>query len=256
MKSFSVIIPTLNEAARVRRTIRHVRELYPAVEIIVVDGGSGDGTVEQSLREGAKVVESCCGRGNQCNAGARQASGEILLFLHADTSLPNRAFDLLTRCFNNPQTQIGTFRLKFDRDKWILGVYAYFSCFDSIFTRFGDQCIVVRRAFFEEIGGFPEWPLFEDVHFLRRARKHTRIVSFPSAVSTSARRFIKIGIIRTQLINGWLILKYLCGVSPEKLAEQYRDRTATSNRQPRPGHQTVVKGFKSAWFRLKEKTGG
>jgi len=232
LNPFSVIIPTLNEAARISRTIRHVRELYPAVEIIVADGGSDDGTVEQSLQESAKIVVSCCGRGNQCNAGARQASGEILLFLHADTSLPNQAFDLLTRYFNNPQIRIGTFRLKFDRDKWILGIYAYFSRFDSIFTRFGDQCIVVRRAFFEEIGGFPEWPLFEDVHFLRQARKRTRIISFPAEVNTSARRFIEIGIIRTQLINGWLVLKYLCGVSPDKLAEQYRGKTAHQTGNP------------------------
>jgi len=94
-----------------------------------------------------------------------------------------------------------------------------------MFTRFGDQCIVIRKSFFNEIGGFPDWPLFEDVHLLRLARRHTKIISLPSAVITSARRFEARGIIKTQLVNGFLLLLYLFGVSPTLLANWYAIKT-------------------------------
>src|SRR5262249_18424664 len=130
-------------------------------------------------------------------------------------------FSVLTRFFQDSSVKIGTFRLSFDHPNSWLRFYAFFTRFDSMFTRFGDQCIAVRKSFFEELGGFPDWPLFEDVHFLRTARKKTRIVSFPASVVPSARRFSRIGMIRTQLLNGWLVLQYLLGVSPQKLAAQY-----------------------------------
>jgi hypothetical protein len=148
--------------------------------------------------------------------------GSILIFLHADTTLPHEAFVVLNNIFADPKVKIGTFRLRFDNDNWFLRVCGYLTRFDSILTRFGDQCIVVRRNFFDELGGFPEWPLFEDVDFLRRARRRTRIHSFPAEVLTSAHKFKKNGPIRQQIKNGSLILKYLAGVSPEKLAMEYR----------------------------------
>lgn len=218
---YTVIIPTLNEADWVSKTIKRVQELQPEIEIIVVDGGSGDGTVNYARAAGAKVIEAPRGRGIQCNTGADAASGKILLFLHADTLLPSRTFELLSHRFKDCRVQIGTFRLAFDEDYRLLRLYSKFTGLDSIFTRFGDQCIVIRKSFFDELNGFPDWPLFEDVHFLRAARKKTRIYSFPAQVTTSARRFLKIGIIKTQLINGWLILQYLVGVPSEKLAAQY-----------------------------------
>ncbi len=218
---FSVIIPALNEEKRIERCLRRVRELKPEAEIIVADGGSSDGTVSKAHACGARVVASPASRGMQCNAGAHAASGGIFLFLHADTLLPHDAFSILNEQFSRPEVQIGTFRLAFDRDNIILRAYASFTSHDSIFTRFGDQCIVVRKSFFYELGGFPDWPLFEDVHFLRTARRRTKIVSFPAEVITSARRFVRLGIVRNQILNAWIFAQYLCGVAPEKLAARY-----------------------------------
>lgn len=221
--TFSVIIPTLNEEQSVAAAIRQVRRLHPSAQIIVVDGGSRDATVAEARALSAQVLCGPCGRGRQCNLGAAQATGSLLLFLHADTRLPDNAFEILRRRFANPAVKIGTFRLSFDHPGLLLSLYAAFARFDSIFTRFGDQCIVVRKSFLQELGGFPEWPLFEDVHLLRMARRRTRIHSFPAAVVTSARRFQQLGAVRTQLLNGWLVALYLLGTSPEVLARKYQD---------------------------------
>jgi len=107
---------------------------------------------------------------------------------------------------------------------------AWFSRFDSVFTRFGDQGIVVRRPFYEQLGGFPPWPLFEDVEFLRRARRLTRGWSFPADVTTSARRFRRHGVLRQQLQNTRLLLRFLAGTSPERLAAEYRAAPPPLNR--------------------------
>ncbi len=230
--NYSVIIPALNEAERIVQTIRSLRAEMGAAETIVVDGGSSDETAALSRQEGARVLAACRGRGIQCNAGARAAVGDILIFLHADTRLPHGAFELLNRYFANPQVQIGTFRLQFDHPHWLLRFYTACTRFDSIFTRFGDQAIVVRKSFFEKLGGFPEWPLLEDVHLLRQARRATKVHSFPARVTTSARRFLKIGIVRCQLLNGWLILQYLLGRSPAQLAALYRDYQNSRARRP------------------------
>ena len=129
---------------------------------------------------------------------------------------------VLDEFFSDPKVLIGSFRLRFDDDHWFLRLSGYCTRFDSILTRFGDQGIVLRRNFFDELGGFPEWSLFEDVDFLRRARSKTKIHSFPAEVVTSARTFKLNGPIRQQVKNGILILKYLAGVPPEKLAKEYR----------------------------------
>jgi rSAM/selenodomain-associated transferase 2 len=221
---FSVIIPTLNEAAFIEPTIQRIRDLNGSAQIIIADGGSSDETVQLCQKAESEVVCSQLGRGSQCNAGADKASGDILLFLHADTLLPENTFELLCDYFSNEQINIGTFRLSFDSPNPILRFYCAFTKFDSIFTRFGDQCIVVRKSFFYEIGGFPDWPLFEDVHLLRLARLRTSVISFPSPVITSARRFKRRGIIRTQIFNGFLLLLYLFGVSPVLLANWYSSK--------------------------------
>lgn len=223
-RRFTVIIPTLNEAFWIAGAIQRVRASIPGAHIIVADGGSTDATVTLARKAGAQIVRSSPGRGVQCNAGAAVAATEILVFLHADTRLPEDALTILSNAFANPLVKIGTFRLSFDEPNWILRCYASFTRFDSIFTRFGDQCIAVRHSFFHELGDFPDWPLFEDVDLLRRARRRSPIVSFPATVTTSSRRFSRIGLIRNQMINAWLVLQYLCGVSPDKLATQYNTR--------------------------------
>ncbi|MBI4547418.1 MAG: TIGR04283 family arsenosugar biosynthesis glycosyltransferase [Ignavibacteriae bacterium] len=232
---FSVIIPTYQETQHLRQCIRRVRDTDPDVEIIIADGGSTDNTVEIAKDEHVSVCHSLLGRGLQCNAGAVNASGNILLFLHADTFLPLNAFEVLRSCFDDERVQVGTFRLAFDVSRLLLRFYSFFTRFDSIFTRFGDQCIVVRKSFYETIGGFPDWPLFEDVRLLHLARERTTIQSFPAIVTTSARRFLKRGIIRQQLRNGWYIIQYLMGESPERLARKYNGQA-----QPPPSTSLIV----------------
>lgn len=219
--TYSIVIPTLNEGENLSSCIAAIRQIRPDAEIVVADGGSSDDTVRIAEAERVLVCQSIAIRGKQCNAGAVTASGSILLFLHADTTLPDNAFDLLDEYFANANTQLGGFLLGFRESHWLLRLYAFFTRIDSVFTSFGDQCIVVRRTFFDSIGGFPEWPLFDDVHFLQKARRHTKFYRFPSRVRTSARRFLKNGIVRQQIRNGILIARYLLGESPEVLAREY-----------------------------------
>jgi len=209
--SYSVIIPTLNESSRIVETVLHVHRQQPAAQLIVVDGGSDDNTCVRAREAGAMVITAPRGRGTQCAAGAQAATGEILVFVHADTQLPDRAFTILSQQFTDPEVRIGTFRLRFDHDHWLLRLYAFWSRFDSVLTRFGDQVIVVRRDFYEQIGGFPDWLMLEDVHLLRCARRCTRVHSFPAEVTTSARRYHKNGLLRNQLRNSRIMLAYLFG---------------------------------------------
>ena len=227
--NISVIIPTLNEAARLAATLDRVRIALPRAELIVADGGSTDGTAGIALANGAQLVPAARGRGRQLAAGANVAHGKLLLFLHADTLLPVNAADVLARAFADRRTQIGSFRLAFDHGGWFLRMSAWFTRFDSVFTRFGDQAIVMRRDYYGQLGGFPPWPLFEDVELLRRARRRTRIVSFPASVTTSARRFQHRGHYRQQWCNGWLLLRFLAGISPHQLAREYRTESPVAS---------------------------
>lgn len=218
---YSVIIPTLNEEKNIQAAIGSVKKQRGEVEIIIVDGGSTDQTVPLAQVENTRLITGAKGRGKQCNAGAHNATGDILLFLHADTMLPDNTFKLIEQTFSSPDVQIGRFRLQFDSSHLLMRLFADFSRFDSLLTSFGDQCIIIRKSFFEEIGGFPDWPLFEDVHLFRLARRRTKIHSLPAKVITSGRRFLKYGVVRCQVFNGWLIVQYLLGVAPEKLAHYY-----------------------------------
>ncbi len=229
---YSVIIPTFNEATRIAGTLARVRACLPQAEILVVDGGSADRTVDLASGERTAVARTQPGRGLQCRAGAAAARGSILLFLHADSVLPGDAAQVLATFFARPRVQIGTFRLAFDDPHPFLRVSSWFTRFDSVFTRFGDQGIVVRREFYERIGGFPPWPLFEDVELLRRARRVTRVHSFPAILITSARRFRERGPVRQQARNARLLLRFLAGAKPEDLAREYRRGPPASPAQP------------------------
>lgn len=220
--TISVIIPTLNEALGIAAAVAAVRARLPAAEIIVADGGSTDGTVAAAAGSGVGVVLASRGRGLQCRAGAEVATGDWLLFLHADTALPVTAAPLLAAFSKRNDTRIATFRLAFDEAGWFLRSCAWCSRIDSVLTRFGDQGIFVRRAFYDKLGGFPAWPLFEDVELLRRARRVTKVWSLPAVVTTSARRFRRRGPFRQQLQNAQLLARFLLGTPPEKLAATYR----------------------------------
>lgn len=222
LSSISIIIPTLNEAEALPATLAASRSALPEAEVIVADGGSTYATVKIALAHRAQVVFGPRGRGPQCRSGAAAARGDLLLFLHADTLLPPDAGRVLAEAFARSEMQIGTFRLSFDRPGPFLAACSWFTRFDSVFTRFGDQGITVRRAFHDELDGFAPWPLFEDVDFLRRARSRTRVWSFPAEVRTSARRFRQHGPLRQQLRNAVLLLRFLTGTKPESLAASYK----------------------------------
>ena len=228
----SVIVPTLNEAARLPATLNRVRVALPMAELIVADGGSTDATMDIARANGAQVIATARGRGLQLAAGANAAHGNLLLFLHADTLLPLNATAVLTRAFADRRMQIGTFRLEFDHPGWFLRSCAWLTRFDFVFTRFGDQAIVVRRDFYAELGGFPPWMLFEDVELLRRARRRERVASFPAAVTTSARRFLHRGQFRQQWTNGWLLLRFLAGACPQQLAREYHGLSRVAEPTP------------------------
>jgi rSAM/selenodomain-associated transferase 2 len=223
----SVIIPALNEEADVAACIEHVRALDPEAEILVVDGESRDGTVAAAREAGATVLECRRGRGRQCNAGAAAARGEVLVFLHADSRLPDDAFELLRLHFPVPAAddgdawQAARFRLAYDRRQWFLDFCAPWTRFESILTSFGDMGIVARRPFFEALGGFPDWSLCEDMCFFQKARRAARVHVLPACVTTSARRFAAGGYVRQMARNVGFMAQYLLGVSPETLARKY-----------------------------------
>lgn len=213
----SVIIPVLDEELWISKSIASVRAAFPSCEIIVVDGSSTDATVAVAEAAGATVMISKRGRGRQLRLGASHASGEILVFLHADTLLPADASTVITSAFANESMRIATFRLTFDREGFLFRLYERFGLIESVFTRFGDSCIVVRRSFYDEIGGFPDWSWFEDVRLLQKARAIATVHTLPSSVVTSARKFDTNGIIRQQVRNGFLLLRYLLRSLPVRL---------------------------------------
>jgi rSAM/selenodomain-associated transferase 2 len=219
---FSVIIPTLNEEEHIEKQIKHIRHLHKSTEIIIVDGGSTDKTKEIAEQNNAKVIQSKSGRGSQQKAGALISSNPILVFLHADTWLPNNAFKKIEILFRNPSRLIATFKISFFPPYTLLKLVSFFSRFDTLITKYGDQCIVIRREFYEKIGGFPDWPLFEDIFLLENARKHTKIYSIPSTVQTSSRRFQQNGVLKQLIWNALLMLLYKIGRQPDRLAEMYK----------------------------------
>jgi rSAM/selenodomain-associated transferase 2 len=221
MLSFSVIIPALNEAAGIGACVAAVRTLDPTLEVIVADGGSSDDTPALAAAAGAIVVAAPRGRGPQCNAGAAVASGTVLIFLHADTRLPPETLELLRAWFAEPDVRVAKFRLSFDVRDPMLDLAARLMWFDSRLTSYGDQGIVIRRDFFTELGGFPDWPLFEDARLFELARARTRVHVLPAAVVTSARRFQANGVLPQLLIDLGLWAEYVAGISPFEIAARY-----------------------------------
>lgn len=219
---YSVIIPTFNEAENILKALASVENaFYNSAEIIVVDGGSSDKTLSLVDKEKVKVIEAQANRAAQMNKGAEAASGNILIFLHADSQLPNNAKKLIDEFFADDSNQLSLFKIEFDDKSFLMKMYAWFSRFDSLLTSFGDQCIVVRKNIFFAQNKFPQFPICEDVEFLREARKKYSIKKLNGFVCTSARRYRKNGIIKQQLLNAYLLLKYLFKFNLSKIAEQY-----------------------------------
>ena len=185
----SVIIPALNEESGISATIESIIPLQPQ-EIIVVDGGSTDRTVAICRELGICVLSSARGRATQMNVGARHATGDALLFVHADTQLPCSALDDICRALADPRTVGGRFDVRLEGKHWMLKLIGVMINLRSRLSKVatGDQAIFVRRAVFAELGGYPDLPLMEDVALARALRRRGMVASLRSRVTTSARR--------------------------------------------------------------------
>ena len=219
----SVIVPALDEAGEMRALLDHLAALDGELEVIVADGGSGNGTPELAERHPARplVVRAPRGRAAQMNAGAERARGELLVFLHADTRLPADACARLRRV---PRSVLGgNFALRFDGgDRFARVLGAWYSVQRRLGVYYGDSAIWLRRGAFRAIGGFRPLPIMEDYDLARRLERHGRTACLPGPAVTSGRRWRAIGVPRTVLT--WIAIRwlFLAGVSAERLASLYR----------------------------------
>jgi rSAM/selenodomain-associated transferase 2 len=222
-RTISVIIPTLNESENISRTLNALGDI-PDVETIIVDGGSTDGTIEKAISFGARLVETEPCRAKQMNRAAKDAHGEILIFLHADTVLP-KGFDHAVRdLMSRPEVALGAFSFRADYDRFGMRAIERLANMRSrwLGRPYGDQALFVRTGQFMEAGGFPEIPLMEDLEFVTRMRREGKVVTLREKAVTSARRWRERGLLRTTLLNQWILLAHGMGVSPQRLARWYR----------------------------------
>lgn len=226
-KSISIIIPVLNEASAINRSIGHVlSQKYDGfIEVIVVDGSPEGETVHSIREEKVKKLTAEKGRSRQMNKGALHAGGEVLLFLHADTVLPEEGLEGISAVMEKGDAVGGAFDLGIDSRRPVFRVIESMASLRSRLTRvpYGDQAIFIRSDYFRATGGFREMPLMEDVELMRRIRKvGDRICFINAKVLTSPRRWEKEGVFYCTLRNWMLIALYLLGVSPERLAKFYQ----------------------------------
>lgn len=222
MSRISVIIPTYNEEDHIAGTIRAVKNQGGGLveNIIVVDGGSTDSTRSVAEEAGASVVQSPGrGRAAQMNFGAQQAGGSILYFLHAD-SHPPPEFDRQITNTVAEGSKAGCFQLAFDQRHWLLDFYAWCTRFDIDAFRFGDQSLFITAELFQKLGGFREdHLLMEDNEFVRRIKKSHDFSVLEDTVTTSARSYRQVGIVRLQMAFILIYLLYFAGVEQEKLMQ-------------------------------------
>jgi hypothetical protein len=221
----SIVIPTLNEANQLRETVKPLLK-HSDCEVIIADGGSTDGTVELAGELGCRVIAANRGRGRQLNAGAALASGEFLLFLHADTRVPATFREEIQNTLGSGAIA-GAFCFQIDQPGWGLRCV---ECGTNLRARFlqlpyGDQGLFLRCDDFFRLGGFRNWPLMEDFELCRRLKKSGPIRLAPSAALTAGRRWVKLGVWRTMCVNQLCIAGWRLGMSPEWLAGWYSSRS-------------------------------
>ena len=221
----SVIIPTLNEARRIERQLHSLEEIPGLGEVIVVDGGSTDGSASAlAAFPKVRVLPSERGRARQMNTGAQAATGRVLLFLHADVQLPKDAATWIARALASADVVGGAFRTWTISDSggWWPGPLLHLADLRSRYSSlpYGDQAIFVRADAFRAIGGFPDQPLMEDLELGRRLRSVGRLITGPARVQVSGRRFEARPFCYTLLVNVFPLL-YRLGVSPQRLAQLY-----------------------------------
>lgn len=215
----SVIIPTRHEAQALPRTLERLQGQEASHEVWVVDADSRDGTVELAAAAGAQVLGGApAQRAAQMNLGAAHARGDVLLFLHADTLLPPGGLARIEEALADARVLGGAFARRFDSPSWFLRWTCWLAAVRGRWLgwHLGDQAMFVRRTVFHALGGFPEWPVFEDLEFSRRLARCGGVVTLRPPVVTAARRFAERGPLRTTWADFWLTVRYLArgGHSP------------------------------------------
>jgi len=220
----SVIIPTLNEASRVGGLVRSIHAIDGGVEIVVVDGGSIDGTVEIARGCAVTVLTSRPGRAGQMNAGAAVAKGGMLLFLHADTCLPEGFPEHVRGVLHRPGVAAGAFRFELDAEGLRYRILERLTNWRARVLRmpYGDQALFMKASVFRSLGGFPDLPIMEDYEMVRRLKRRGCISILPVSATTSARRWQGRGFLQTTLLHQLVIAGYMCRVPPVRLARLYR----------------------------------
>lgn len=227
--SISIIIPVLNEAANLTQTLTLVQchsDRAAEVEVIVVDGGSQDSTIEIAKELGVPVVFSAPGRARQMNAGAAIAQGAILVFLHGDTHLPPNYPTFIHQTLSEPGVVAGAFNLAIDGMGWGLRWVEWGVKQRSRWLQlpYGDQALFLPKQTFETVDGFPDLPIMEDFVLVQRLKELGKVAIAPASVLTSSRRWQKLGILTTTLINQLMLIGYKLGISAHQLAKWYRRR--------------------------------
>jgi rSAM/selenodomain-associated transferase 2 len=230
----SIVVPALNEASRIEPCLQRLRSDFPDCDLVVVDGGSTDGTLDLAGRY-ARTVRSAAGRATQMNAGAAATTGDILWFIHADCRVPVDALDLIRWALLDPGVVGGGLRLRFDQRSLGLDYLAVSSNLRArrLHWIFGDQAMFVRRDVFDSVGGFPQISLMEDLEMSRTLRRRGRLEVLPTTVTASARRLVDQGVWRMTVLMQLLKLQYLLGVDPERIRRRYEAGTRRRRRRPR-----------------------
>ena len=224
MSKLSIVMPVLDEGEGIAATLDALADLRAlGTEVIVVDGGSRDATIQRARPRVDRVILAPRGRAPQMNAGAEKASGGVLLFLHADTRLPADADHIVLSGLERSGRAWGRFDVKIEGRSALLRVIAWFMNIRTRLTGIatGDQAIFVRRAAFQAAGGFPAIPLMEDIALCKRLKHVSRPLCLRERVTTSGRRWEKNGVFNTMLLMWRLRLAYFCGADPKKLAQRY-----------------------------------
>ena len=222
----SVIIPIYREKERIQEILRSLLSVENNVsyEVIVVDGDPEGSTIVHVRDSRIITLMALKGRAKQMNSGATQASGDILLFLHADTILPQNAFQKIAAALADGRYVGGAFDLGFQTHRWIYRLIGKYASLKHRLTRvpYGDQAIFIRKTYFETLGGYADIPLMEDIELMKRIKRHGgRIIILSDTVSTSTRKWEKDGVIYTIFRNWSLQALYLFGVPAERLVQYY-----------------------------------
>ncbi len=219
----SIIIPTYNEEESIENTLINIKKQGNDYEIIIVDDGSSDKTIDIASRYGKVIYSGKKNRGKSLDKGAKESSGDILLFVHADTILPDNALKMIRETLKDQGVIAGGFRRRLNNEKIIYRIIDMGSAFLRYLKGFiaGDQAIFCRREVFFRVGGFKGRELFEDIDLCKRLKKHGKMRVIKSPVLTSARHFEKYGILKCVYVNLYLTYLYYKGVGAEKLRDIY-----------------------------------